>query len=135
MYLSPGVRTESTPGKSPHSPGPNVPWLTLAQIMELVEKRLRWYGFDGWRIRDAICNAGSSVTVLLRGTGRATLAITLGRDGAVHRVSLAQDPPQAPTPKPVEVHHARSLCTGALATRAIAALASVAPLRPALGTV
>ena len=97
---------------------PNVPWLTLSQIMALVEKRLRWYGFDGFKIRDAVCNTRSTVTVMLRGPGRATLALTLGRDGAVHHVNLAQDPPAPPTPKPVLVHRSRSL-----RTRAVDALA------------
>lgn len=129
MHLFAGARPDHA-NQEPDASSPHVPWLTLTQIMELVEKRLRWYGFDGWRIRDAICNSGSTVTVMLRGAGRATLAITLGRDGAVHHASLAQDPPQAPAPRPVAVHRALSL-----STRAIAALASVTPAQPALGTV
>ena len=126
-------RSASTADESSPALAPNVPWLTLTQIMALVEKRLRWYGFDSWRIRDAVCNAGSTVTVMLRGEGRATLAITLGRDGAVHHVGLTHDPPAPPAPRPVAAHRARALCT-----RAIAALtpASLTPKpAPAFGTV
>lgn len=132
MYLAPAARRAQASDAPAHKLAPNVPWLTLTQIMDLVEKRLRWYGLDGWRIRDALCNVGSTVTVMLRGEGRATLVLTLGRDGVVHRVGLTQDPPAAPAPKPVAAHVARALCT-----RAIAALTpEPAPaLGPALGTV
>lgn len=131
MHLLADARTDSTAGKSiyglaPSALTPDVPWLTLAQIMALVEKRLRWYGLDGWRIRDTVCNAGATVTVMLRGSGRATLAITLGRDGRFHRMSLAQDPPGPPAPRPVAAYQSR-----ALRTRAIAALTP----KPAFGTV
>lgn len=109
MYLA-GTRPDhATQDHAPTALAPNVPWLTLSQIMALVEKRLRWYGFDEFKIRDAVCNAGSTVTVMLRGPGRATLALTLGRDGAVHHVNLTQDPPAPPAPKPVAVHKSRSL--------------------------
>lgn len=136
MLLAAGVRPDHlikdfSGQEAPRDLAPNVPWLTLAQIMALVEKRLRWYGFAGWRIRDAVCNAGSTVTVLLRGEGRATLAITLGRDGGVHEVNLVQDPPAAPVPRPVAAYKSLSLTSKSLCKRAIAALTP----EPALGTV
>lgn len=120
MYLAAGAHPDRATQEFPQSlapPGltPNAPWLTLTQIMALVEKRLRWYGFDDWRIRDALCSAGATVTVMMRGAGRATLAITMGRDGAVQHVSLTQDPPAAVAPRPVAAYHARSLCARAIA--------------------
>jgi hypothetical protein len=71
--------------------------LTLSQIMARVERRLRWYGFSGWRIRDAVC-LGADVTVLVRGPGGEILAFTVAREGGATTVAFQQP---AALPEPV----------------------------------
>jgi hypothetical protein len=96
------------------------PLLPLPHILKLAEKRLRWYGLGDWQIRDVVCNAAPSVTVIARGPDGAGLALTISRDGGESRALLTQTPAvaQAPTSVPVRTavvpHFARSLTTRAM---------------------
>jgi hypothetical protein len=66
---------------------PSAP-LSLGQIVTLVEKRLRWYGFGQWRIRDVLCNQDHTVSVKIQSGGSVILTITLARDGATARYGI-----------------------------------------------
>ena len=57
-------------------------FLSLGQIIALVEKRLRWYGFTDWRITDVLCDRGPSVAVKIRGREGVVMTIALARDCA-----------------------------------------------------
>src|SRR3954463_11291813 len=57
-------------------------FLSLAQIIALVEKRLRWYGFSDWQIHDVLCDQQQSVAVKIRGRDGVVLTISLARDCA-----------------------------------------------------
>ena len=60
-------------------------FLSLAQIVSLAEKRLRWYGFAEWRIHDVICNHDHTVSILVRVRNQVVATLTFTRDcGAVH---------------------------------------------------
>ena len=69
---------------SAHQLPPGVPaaFLSLGQIIALVEKRLRWYGFSDWRIYDVLCDRQHSVTVKIRGHDGVVMTISLARDCA-----------------------------------------------------
>ena len=101
------------------------PLLPLTSILKLVEKRLRWYGFGDWEIRDVICNTDPTVTVLVREPGGAVLALTIARDGGASHAMLVPapvprvTPAAAPARAAVVPHLARSLTT-----RAISAISS-----------
>ena len=107
---------------------PQLALLPLAGILELMEKRLRWYGFYDWQIRDVLCGAGPSVTVTVRGPRRAMLTVTFARDGGVSHSVLTPAPALREAPTPVAArtavvpHLARSL-----RARAIDALAFCKP--------
>ncbi len=96
------------------------PLLPLPHILKLAEKRLRWYGLGDWQIRDVMCNAAPSVTVIARGPDGAGLALTISRDGSESRAIRTPAPaaPQAPTSVPARTavvpHFARSLTTRAM---------------------
>ena len=70
---------------SAHQLPPGVPavFLSLGQIIALVEKRLRWYGFSDWRICDVLCDRQQCVAVKIRGHDGVVLTISLARDCAV----------------------------------------------------
>jgi hypothetical protein len=57
-------------------------FLSLGQIISLVEKRLRWYGFIDWRIYDVLCDREQNVAVKIRGRDGIALTISLSRDCA-----------------------------------------------------
>jgi hypothetical protein len=57
-----------------------VAFLALGQIIALIEKRLRWYGFSDWRINDVLCNHDQTVSVKIG-----------SRDGIVLTMSFARD--------------------------------------------
>ena len=55
-------------------------FLSLGQIISLVEKRLRWYGFNDWRITDVLCDCAQNVVVKIRGCNGVVMTISLPRD-------------------------------------------------------
>ena len=69
---------------SAHQLPPGVPaaFLSLGEIIALVEKRLRWYGFSDWRICDVLCDRQHSVAVKIRGRDGVVLTISLARNCA-----------------------------------------------------
>ena len=92
--------------------------LPLPHILKLAEKRLRWYGLGDWQIRDVVCNAAPSVTVIARGPDGAGLALTIARDGGTSHAApvpaVRQAPASIPARTAVVPHLARSLTTRAM---------------------
>jgi hypothetical protein len=96
--------------------------LTLSQVLVLVERRLRWFGFSDWHIRDAVC-LGQDVTVLVRGPCGELATFTVMRDGGAMTCAVTAAPalPKAVAPAPVRQAVVPSLAR-TLGRRAIGAL-------------
>ena len=96
-----------------HAQEASPPLLSVAQILRLVERRLAWYGLGDWRIKDVVCNAAPSVTVIVRGPGglaapRAQLALTIARDGAPSKAEFKPAARLAPAPQGIAPYIARA---------------------------